>query len=168
MPLDLHRRNIRHPQPRAYLRRVAVLETSAMSDARTPRQTASKRTVTRTNKGTALADSALDELTLTELVDLVLLDRGSDKTVMVDVAWTWSKRHDLADQLRSRVRRLTGQDPNPAEDRQASPRTTAQAEVPRRVADRLGEATVRQLIEDRRPARSCVNSLTGTGLARAV
>jgi hypothetical protein len=39
--------------------------------------------VTRTNKGAALADSTLDELTLTELVDLVLLDRGSDKAVMV-------------------------------------------------------------------------------------
>ena len=68
----------------------------------------------------------------------------------VDVAWTWSKRQDLADLLRSRVCRLTGQDPTPVEDRQASPRTTAKAEVPKRVADRLGEATVRQLIEDRR------------------
>ena len=68
----------------------------------------------------------------------------------MDVAWTWSKRQDLADQLRSRVRRLAGQEPNPAEDRQLSPRTTAKAAVPKRVTDRLGEAAVRELIEARR------------------
>jgi response regulator of citrate/malate metabolism len=68
----------------------------------------------------------------------------------VDVAWTWSKRQDLADQLRSRVRRLAGQDQSPVEDRQVSARTTARAAVPKRVADRLGEATVRELIEARR------------------
>ena len=68
----------------------------------------------------------------------------------VDLTWTWSKRQDLADLLRSGVRRLAGQDPVPAEDRQASGQTTAKAEVPKRVADRLGEDTVRELIEARR------------------
>jgi hypothetical protein len=69
--------------------------------------------------------------------------------VTVDLTWTWSKRQDLADLLRSGVRRLTGQDPSPAEDRQASARTTAKAEAPKRVADRLGDATVRELIDAR-------------------
>jgi hypothetical protein len=68
----------------------------------------------------------------------------------VDVAWTWSKRQDLADQLRSKISRLTGQDPSPAEDRQVSPRTTAKAVVPKQVVDRLGETAVRELIEARR------------------
>lgn len=77
-------------------------------------------------------------------------DRALICTNAVDLTWTWSKRQDLADQLRSRVRRLAGQDPNPVEDRQRSPRTTAKAAAPRRVADRLGEATVRELIEARR------------------
>jgi hypothetical protein len=67
----------------------------------------------------------------------------------VDVAWTWSKRQDLADQLRSKVRRLRGEDPNPVEDRQGTAKTTAKAAVPKRVADRLGEAPVRELIEAR-------------------
>lgn len=67
----------------------------------------------------------------------------------MDVAWTWSKRQDLADQLRSRVRRLAGQDLQPAEDRRLSLRTTAKAAVPKRVTDRLGEAAVRELIKDR-------------------
>ena len=56
-------------KPRAYLRRTAVLEASASG---------------RTSKGAALADSALDKLTLTELVDLALLDHGSDKAVLVE------------------------------------------------------------------------------------
>ena len=68
----------------------------------------------------------------------------------VDLTWTWSKRQDLADQLRSRVGRLAGHDPTPAEDRQASARTTATARVPRRAVHRLGEAAVHELIEDRR------------------
>jgi hypothetical protein len=67
----------------------------------------------------------------------------------VDVAWTWSKRQDLADLLRSGVRRLAGQDPNPVEDRQASGRTTVKVKAPKRVADRLGEDAVHELIEDR-------------------
>ena len=68
----------------------------------------------------------------------------------MDVAWTWSKRQDLADQLRSKVRRLTGQDQSSVKDRQPSARTTAKARVPKRVADRLGEAAVREMIEARR------------------
>jgi len=68
----------------------------------------------------------------------------------VDLTWTWSKRQDLADLLRSSVRRLAGQDPRPVEDRQLSGRTTAKAIVPKRVVDRLGEATVRELVEARR------------------
>jgi hypothetical protein len=68
----------------------------------------------------------------------------------VDVAWTWSKRQDLADQLRSRVRQLSSQDPNAVEDRQPGLRTTAKAALPKRVADRLGDAAVRELVEGRR------------------
>jgi len=80
----------------------------------------------------------------------VLSDRASTCANRVDVAWTWSKRQDLADQLRSKVRRLAGQDQSPVEDRQPSARTTAKAAVPKRVVDRLGEAAVRELIEARR------------------
>lgn len=68
----------------------------------------------------------------------------------VDVVWTFQKRQDLADELRRRVRLLAGQDQSPAEDRQPSVRTTAKAAVPKLVADRLGEAAMRELIEARR------------------
>lgn len=70
--------------------------------------------------------------------------------LLVDLTRAWSKRQNLADQLRSKVRRLVGQDPTPAEDRQASARTTAKAAAPKRVADRLGEAAVREMIDARR------------------
>jgi hypothetical protein len=68
----------------------------------------------------------------------------------VDLVCTYQKRQDLADQLRHRVRRLTGQDQSPVEDRQPSARTTAKAVVPKLVVDRLGEARIRELIEARR------------------
>jgi DNA invertase Pin-like site-specific DNA recombinase len=68
----------------------------------------------------------------------------------VDLTWTWSKRQDLADLLRSGIRRLAGQDPTPVEDRQANARTTVKIDQPRRVVDRLGEDAVRELIEARR------------------
>jgi hypothetical protein len=67
----------------------------------------------------------------------------------VDLIWTFQKRQDLADQLRSKARRLAGQDPSPARDQLLAVRTTAKAAVPKLVADRLGEAGVRELIEAR-------------------
>lgn len=73
---------------------------------------------------------------------------------MVDLTWTWSKRQDLADLLRSGIRRLAGQDPTPVEDRQPGARTTVKIDQPRRVVDRLGEDAVREMIETRRAGAS--------------
>lgn len=67
----------------------------------------------------------------------------------LDLVGTYSKRQDLADQLRLVLDRLGRAHQEPAEDLKESVRTTAKAAEPHRVVDRLGEQAVRQLIEER-------------------
>lgn len=64
--------------PRAYMRRTAAVGTYASTSAQ-------PQVALKTSKSTALADSALDKLTVTELVDLVFLGRGSTNGVLVEV-----------------------------------------------------------------------------------
>jgi hypothetical protein len=67
----------------------------------------------------------------------------------VDLTWTYSNRRDLADLLR-RARRWVSEDRQAAvQDPQASVRAKPNRTVPKRVVDRLGEQTVRELIEAR-------------------
>lgn len=71
-------------------------------------------------------------------------------SIAVDLVGTYSKRQDLADQLRRSLGGLGLVHPEAAEDSEGSVRTTAKAAVPHRVVDRLGEETVQQMIEERR------------------
>ena len=72
----------------------------------------------------------------------------------VDLTWTYSNRLDLADLLERTARRVRHHDPGVepthawAEDRRPSVTTRRPAE-PRRVADRLGEEGVHQLLRAR-------------------
>jgi AraC-like DNA-binding protein len=68
----------------------------------------------------------------------------------VDLVGTYSKRQDLADQLRRVLDRLGRAHQERAEDPEESVRTTAKAAEPHRVVDRLGEQAVQQMIEERR------------------
>ena len=68
----------------------------------------------------------------------------------MDLVGPYSKRQDLADQLRRALDRLGRAHQEPVEDPEHSVRTTAKAAVPHRVVDRLGEEMVRQMIEERR------------------
>lgn len=64
----------------------------------------------------------------------------------VDLTWTYSNRQDLADLLR-RARRWVSEDRQGAtQDPPPSVRAKSNPTVPRRVVDRLGEETVRELI----------------------
>ena len=65
----------------------------------------------------------------------------------VDLVGTYSKRQDLADQLRRVLDRLGRAHEGPVEDPEHSVRTTAKAAEPHRVADRLGQRAVRELVE---------------------
>lgn len=68
-------------------------------------------------------------------------------SVAVDLVGAYSKRQDLADQLRRVLDRLGRAHQEPAEDPRESVRTTAKAAEPHRVVDRLGEQAVRELVE---------------------
>ena len=66
----------------------------------------------------------------------------------MDLTWTYSNQQDLADLLR-RTRLWLSEDlRKPIQDQQARVRANPPA-VPRRVADRLGEDVVREMIEAR-------------------
>ena len=65
----------------------------------------------------------------------------------VDLVGPYSKRQDLADQLRRVLDRLGRPHLETAREPECSVRTTAKAATPHRVADRLGEEAVRELIE---------------------
>jgi hypothetical protein len=65
----------------------------------------------------------------------------------VGLVGTYSKRQDLADQLRRVLDRLGRAHQEPVGDPELSVRTTAKADQPHRVVDRLGEQAVRELIE---------------------
>lgn len=65
----------------------------------------------------------------------------------MDLVGPYSKRQDLADQLRRVLDRLGRAHQEPAQDPERSVRTTAKAAVPHRVLDRLGEQAVHELVE---------------------
>jgi hypothetical protein len=65
----------------------------------------------------------------------------------VELVGTYSKRQDLADQLRRAVHQLERSSQEAVKDPHRSVRTTAKADEPWRVVDRLGEETVRELVE---------------------
>jgi hypothetical protein len=67
----------------------------------------------------------------------------------VDLVGPYSNRQDLADQLRRVLDRLGRAHQEPVEDPERSIQTTAKAAVPHRVVDRLGEESVRRMIEER-------------------
>ena len=67
----------------------------------------------------------------------------------MDLVGAYSKRQDLADQLRRVLDRLGRAHQGTVEDPEHSVRTTAKAAVPHRVVDRLGEQAVRRMIEER-------------------
>lgn len=68
----------------------------------------------------------------------------------MDLVGPYSKRQDLADQLRRALDRLGRVHQEPVEDQECSVRATATAMVPHRVVDRLGEEVMREAIEARR------------------
>lgn len=67
----------------------------------------------------------------------------------MDLVGAYSKRQDLADQLRRALDRLGRAHQEPVEEPPQSVRTTAKAAVPHRVVDRLGEEVVQEMIEER-------------------
>jgi hypothetical protein len=78
-----------------------------------------------------------------------LLVRGGAKTA-VELTWTYSNQKDLADMLRRARMWLSEDHRGPVQDRQVSVRARPNSTAPRRVAVRLGEAAVLEIIEARR------------------
>lgn len=68
----------------------------------------------------------------------------------MDLTWTYSNQQDVADLLRRARVWLSEDRQGPILDRRISVRARPAPAVPRRVVERLGEDTVRELIEARR------------------
>jgi len=69
---------------------------------------------------------------------------------MVDLIGTYSNHRNRADLLKRTRRWLNEGRQAPIQDPKVSVRSTPKAVVPRRVADRLGDEVVRELVEARR------------------
>jgi hypothetical protein len=85
----------------------------------------------------------------------------------VDLIGTYSNHRNRADLLKRTRQWLSDGRQASVEDPKLSARAKPKATVPRRVVDRLGEETVRELIEARRVGASCVSSSNATRSAKA-